>query len=351
MARFEPSGPLRGSLRPPPDKSISHRAALIGAMADGPTGIANYLDSADTRSTLEAVAGIGAEIEGVSDSGIDPSITIHGVGLRGAGPAELDVGNAGTLLRLLPGWLAGQGQGVWTLDGDDSIRRRPMDRVADPLRLMGASVCLPRGAAAADADRGRQPPGDLLRDAGRQRPGQVLPPAGRAAGRGRDQRPRAGPEPRPQRADAGRRGRRGLPQRGDGQDPAGPEPAPGRDRGPGRHLGRRLLHRRRHDRPRQRAVADRGRPQPDQDRAARDPRADGGCGRDRGRRSGRRAERVAAGLGGGAGRDRGRWRRGAAGDRRAAAGRPRRLLRRGRDDDPRCRGAPSQGERQDRDRL
>ena len=140
MARFEPSGPLRGSLRPPPDKSISHRAALIGAMADGPTRVANYLDSADTRSTLDAVAALGAEVEGVSDSGIDAEITIHGVGLRGAEPAELDVGNAGTLLRLLPGWLAGQGQGVWTLDGDDSIRRRPVDRVADPLRLMGASV-------------------------------------------------------------------------------------------------------------------------------------------------------------------------------------------------------------------
>ena len=62
------------------------------------------------------------------------------MGLRGAEPSSIDVGNAGTLLRLLPGWLAGQGRGSWTLDGDESIRRRPVDRVAEPLRLMGASV-------------------------------------------------------------------------------------------------------------------------------------------------------------------------------------------------------------------
>ncbi len=140
MARFDPSGPLRGSLRAPPDKSISHRAALIGAMADGQTRIANYLDSADTRSTLAAIASLGAEVEGVSPSAIDPRIRIQGVGLRGAVPADVDVGNAGTLLRLLPGWLAGQERGQWTLDGDDSIRCRPVDRVVDPLRRMGARL-------------------------------------------------------------------------------------------------------------------------------------------------------------------------------------------------------------------
>jgi 3-phosphoshikimate 1-carboxyvinyltransferase len=65
---------------------------------------------------------------------------VRGVGLRGAAPAAIDVGNAGTLLRLLPGWLAGQETGAWTLDGDDSIRRRPVDRVAVPLGLMGARI-------------------------------------------------------------------------------------------------------------------------------------------------------------------------------------------------------------------
>jgi 3-phosphoshikimate 1-carboxyvinyltransferase len=138
--RFDPAGPLRGSLRPPADKSISHRAALIAAMGDEETTIDGYLDSADTRSTLAAAQALGAEISGVGHERIEETIRIRGVGLRGAAPARVDVGNAGTLLRLLPGWLAGQPAGVWTLDGDDSIRRRPVDRIAVPLRQMGARV-------------------------------------------------------------------------------------------------------------------------------------------------------------------------------------------------------------------
>ncbi|HEU4738802.1 MAG TPA: 3-phosphoshikimate 1-carboxyvinyltransferase [Solirubrobacterales bacterium] len=135
-ARFESSGPLRGSLRPPSDKSISHRAALIAAMGDGETEITGYLDAADTRSTLAAVVAVGARVAGSPEEGL----RIGGVGLRGAGPATIDVGNAGTLLRLLPGWLAGQEGGAWTLDGDESIRRRPVDRIAVPLRRMGANL-------------------------------------------------------------------------------------------------------------------------------------------------------------------------------------------------------------------
>ncbi len=138
--RVDPSGPLRGSLRPPPDKSVSHRAALIAAMADGETSIDGYLDSADTRSTLAAVEALGAGLTDVGEGPLPDSIRIRGVGLRGATPAEIDVGNAGTLLRLLPGWLAGQASGSWTLDGDESIRRRPVDRIAEPLRLMGAQL-------------------------------------------------------------------------------------------------------------------------------------------------------------------------------------------------------------------
>jgi 3-phosphoshikimate 1-carboxyvinyltransferase len=141
MTRFEPAGPLRGELRPPPDKSISHRAALIGAMADGPTRVSGYLDSEDTRSTLRAVAAVGAEVrEGDADDNGGFFVEVEGIGLRGARPAKIDVGNAGTLLRIMPGWLAGQPQGEWTFDGDDSIRRRPVDRIAEPLRLMGADV-------------------------------------------------------------------------------------------------------------------------------------------------------------------------------------------------------------------
>jgi len=138
--RFDPSGPLRGSLRPPPDKSMSHRAALIAAMGEGETAIEGYLDSADTRSTLAAVAALGAEVEGVGSDAIEPVIGIRGVGLRGAASTAIDVGNAGTLMRLLPGWLAGQENGAWTLDGDDSIRRRPVDRIAAPLGQMGARL-------------------------------------------------------------------------------------------------------------------------------------------------------------------------------------------------------------------
>jgi 3-phosphoshikimate 1-carboxyvinyltransferase len=141
MTLFAPVGPLRGELHPPPDKSVSHRAALIGAMAEGPTRISGYLDSADTRATLRAVTAIGAEVrEGPADDRGGLFVEVAGVGLRAARPAGIDVGNAGTLLRIMPGWLAGQTEGEWVLDGDDSIRRRPVDRVADPLRLMGADV-------------------------------------------------------------------------------------------------------------------------------------------------------------------------------------------------------------------
>jgi 3-phosphoshikimate 1-carboxyvinyltransferase len=150
MTRFDPEGPLNGELRPPPDKSISHRAGLIGAMADGPTRITGFLDSADTRATLRAVAAVGADVrEGEADERGGLFVEIEGAGLRGPRPAEIDVGNAGTLLRIMPGWLAGQPGGEWSFDGDESIRRRPVDRVVEPLRLMGADV---------DCRDGRLPP-------------------------------------------------------------------------------------------------------------------------------------------------------------------------------------------------
>lgn len=137
--RFDPAARgLRGALRVPADKSISHRAALLGAMSGGAVRVRNYLDAADTNSTLAAVQALGARVER-RDGG---ELVVHGVGLRGpeqvAGP--IDVGNAGTLMRLLPGWLAGQDGRSWTLDGDASIRRRPVDRIAEPLREMGARI-------------------------------------------------------------------------------------------------------------------------------------------------------------------------------------------------------------------
>jgi 3-phosphoshikimate 1-carboxyvinyltransferase len=161
--RFEPGGPLRGTLTPPPDKSISHRAALVAAMAEDETNVRGYLDSADTRATLEAVRAVGAKVAEAPAEGLGGKdvyiasypphppleLRIRGVGVRGAKPAEIDVGNAGTLMRILPGWLAGQPAGEWTLDGDESIRRRPVDRILQPLTAMGAAV---------EARDGRVPP-------------------------------------------------------------------------------------------------------------------------------------------------------------------------------------------------
>jgi 3-phosphoshikimate 1-carboxyvinyltransferase len=133
--RFEPVAGLRGRIAPPADKSISHRAALIAGMGEGTTRIEGYLDAADTRSTLDAARAVGVGLAAESDG-----LRIDGVGLRGARPATIDVGNAGTLLRLMPGWLAGQPTGEWELDGDESIRRRPVDRIVEPLARMGARV-------------------------------------------------------------------------------------------------------------------------------------------------------------------------------------------------------------------
>jgi 3-phosphoshikimate 1-carboxyvinyltransferase len=135
--RFDPVKRLRGTLTPPADKSISHRAALLGAMAVEPVRIHNYLHAEDTHSTLDAMRAVGALVE---VQGQD--VTVRGTGLREAAPVEapIDVGNAGTLMRLLPGWLAGQEGRSYTLDGDASIRRRPVDRIAEPLRAMGARI-------------------------------------------------------------------------------------------------------------------------------------------------------------------------------------------------------------------
>jgi 3-phosphoshikimate 1-carboxyvinyltransferase len=135
--RFEPARGLSGELRAPADKSISHRAALLGAMASEPVRIERYLHAADTTSTLAAVRALGALVEVREEQ-----VVVRGTGLREAREPEetIDVGNAGTLLRLLPGWLAAQDGRSFTLDGDDSIRRRPVDRIAEPLRHMGAEI-------------------------------------------------------------------------------------------------------------------------------------------------------------------------------------------------------------------
>ncbi len=137
---------LRGRVTVPGDKSISHRAAILGALASGVTRIKGYLRGEDCLSTLRCLATLGVPIE---DDGT--IVTVRGLGPEGAfrepaGP--LDAGNSGTLMRLLAGVLATLPFAT-TLDGDASIRTRPMDRIARPLALMGASVngrgerCLP----------------------------------------------------------------------------------------------------------------------------------------------------------------------------------------------------------------
>ena len=130
----------------PADKSISHRAAIIAAMASEPARVRNYLAAADTSSTLAAVRKLGAIVERR-----DGELVIRGCGLRNAMPPgePIDVGNAGTLMRLLPGWLSFQQGASFELDGDESIRRRPVDRIAEPLERMGARI---------EAREGRFPP-------------------------------------------------------------------------------------------------------------------------------------------------------------------------------------------------
>jgi len=128
---------LRGRLQPPGDKSISHRLALLGAIAEGTTRIRRFLDSADTRATLSAVAALGARVE--ED---DQEIRIVGGRLK-APDAPLDLANSGTGMRLLCGLLAGRRELIGStieLIGDHSLSARPMGRVIEPLAAMGARI-------------------------------------------------------------------------------------------------------------------------------------------------------------------------------------------------------------------
>ncbi|HAS87440.1 MAG TPA: 3-phosphoshikimate 1-carboxyvinyltransferase [Candidatus Competibacteraceae bacterium] len=133
----EPGGALRGRLRVPGDKSISHRAIMLGALADGATTISGFLEGEDCLATLRAFRAMGVRIEG-PESG---QVTVHGVGLHGLHPPTevLDMGNSGTSMRLMAGILAGQTFDT-TLMGDASLMRRPMGRVTAPLAQMGAQI-------------------------------------------------------------------------------------------------------------------------------------------------------------------------------------------------------------------
>lgn len=143
----EPARQMRGRVRPPGDKSISHRYAMLSAIADGQTIIHGYSTGADCASTLRCLRGLGVDIEEISrDPATGISLRVQGKGIRGLQPpaATLDAGNSGSTMRMLAGILAAHPFSA-TLDGDDSLRRRPMRRVIVPLERMGASLAAPDG--------------------------------------------------------------------------------------------------------------------------------------------------------------------------------------------------------------
>lgn len=132
-----PGGRVAGELTVPGDKSISHRALMFGGIAEGKTEITGFLAGEDCLSTLRALQALGVRIERPQDE----HVLVHGVGLDGmrAAQAPLDMGNAGTAIRLFTGLLAPQRFNS-TLVGDESLMKRPMERVAGPLRSMGAQI-------------------------------------------------------------------------------------------------------------------------------------------------------------------------------------------------------------------
>nr|VFK39199.1 MAG: 3-phosphoshikimate 1-carboxyvinyltransferase [Candidatus Kentron sp. TC]VFK54949.1 MAG: 3-phosphoshikimate 1-carboxyvinyltransferase [Candidatus Kentron sp. TC] len=147
-----PGGALRGRLRVPGDKSISHRAIILGALATGDSEIIGFLEGEDTLATLTTFRAMGVPIE-IEEIG---RVRVRGVGLDGlsapAGPLYL--GNSGTSMRLLAGVLAGQSFST-ELIGDASLSKRPMDRIADPLNAMGAKIATNAGAAPLSIQGGR----------------------------------------------------------------------------------------------------------------------------------------------------------------------------------------------------
>ncbi|WP_271273379.1 bifunctional prephenate dehydrogenase/3-phosphoshikimate 1-carboxyvinyltransferase [Aliamphritea hakodatensis] len=134
---LQPGGQVKGQVRVPGDKSISHRSIMLGSLADGVTHVSGFLEGEDSLATLQAFRDMGVVIEGPHQG----EVKIYGVGLNGLRqpPGPLYVGNSGTSMRLLSGLLAGQAFDA-ELTGDASLTKRPMERVAAPLRLMGAKV-------------------------------------------------------------------------------------------------------------------------------------------------------------------------------------------------------------------
>ena len=139
--KVKPAKRMDGTVKLPGDKSISHRYAMLAAIAEGPSEIHFFSSSADCHSTLGCLKALGVGIESQGDA-----LTIHGAGLRGlnAPAAQLDAGNSGSTMRMLSGILAAQ-RFPSVITGDDSLRRRPMKRVMDPLTRMGAHITSAEG--------------------------------------------------------------------------------------------------------------------------------------------------------------------------------------------------------------
>src|SRR5215467_12471058 len=134
--KISPASAIRGSLTLPGDKSISHRYAMVASIAEGDSRITNYSSGADCHSTLGCMRALGVEIEGGGTE-----FTIHGRGLDGlrAPSGDLDAGNSGSTIRMLSGILAAQ-PFTSRIFGDESLSRRPMQRIMQPLASMGATV-------------------------------------------------------------------------------------------------------------------------------------------------------------------------------------------------------------------
>lgn len=139
--KISPSAGLNGTITVPGDKSISHRTLILASLAQGESRISNWLPSGDCMATLDAMRALGVEIDVLRQSETSADLLVHGVGLHGlkapAGPINCQ--GSGTTMRLLAGILAGQPMEV-VLDGHEGLRRRPMERVARPLRRMGADI-------------------------------------------------------------------------------------------------------------------------------------------------------------------------------------------------------------------
>ncbi len=130
--RIEPAAAIVGHVAVPGDKSISHRAVLLGAIAEGETHVRGFGRAGDTEASVDAVRALGIEVDDLADD----ELIVRGGALRSG---TVDCENAGTLMRLLMGMLAGR-EGFFVLKGDESLSTRPMERVADPLRRMGARI-------------------------------------------------------------------------------------------------------------------------------------------------------------------------------------------------------------------